>query len=55
MPYETEKLEFKSITHDDIYKEVIAFANTDGGIMLIGINKAGETGPLLDVDDTCKK
>ena len=52
MPYETEKLEFKSITHDDIYKEVIAFANTDGGIMFIGINKAGETEPLLDIDDT---
>jgi ATP-dependent DNA helicase RecG len=52
MPYETEKLEFKAIAHDDIYKEVIAFANTDGGTLLIGINKAGKATPLLDVDDT---
>ena len=52
MPHETEKLEFKSITHDEIYKEVIAFANTDGGTVFIGINKAGDVEPLLDVDDT---
>jgi len=52
MFHETEKLEFKSIATDDIYKEVIAFANTDGGTLLIGINKAGEAAPLLDVDDT---
>jgi ATP-dependent DNA helicase RecG len=52
MPYETEKLEFKSIATDDLYKEVIAFANTDGGTLIVGINKAGEAAPLLDVDDT---
>ena len=52
MPYETEKLEFKSIAQDDIYKEVIAFANTDGGTLLIGINKSGEIEALVDIDDT---
>jgi ATP-dependent DNA helicase RecG len=52
MSYETEKLEFKEILADDIYKEVVAFANTDGGTLLIGINKAGEVVPLTDVDDT---
>ena len=52
MPYETERLEFKEIATDDIYKEVIAFANTDGGTLLIGVNDAGEAAPLLDVDDT---
>jgi len=52
MPHETEKLEFKSIATDDIYKEVVAFANTDGGTLLIGINETGETAPLADVDDT---
>jgi len=52
MSNETEKLEFKLIAADGIYKEVVAFANTNGGTLLIGINKEGETAPLLDVDDT---
>jgi ATP-dependent DNA helicase RecG len=52
MYYENERLEFKSVATDDIYKEVIAFANTDGGTLIIGINKAGEAAPILDADDT---
>jgi ATP-dependent DNA helicase RecG len=52
MGYETENMEFKSIATDDLYKEVIAFANTGGGTILVGINKSGETTPLFDVDDT---
>ena len=32
MPHETENLEFKAIATDDIYKEVIAFANADGDV-----------------------
>jgi len=51
MIYETEKLEFKRVATNEIYKEVIAFANTDGGILLIGINDDGEVSELLDVDD----
>jgi len=52
MAYETEKIEFKSNALGDIYKEIIAFANTDGGALHIGINDSGEAAPLLDVDDT---
>jgi len=48
---ETEKLEFKSIATSQIYKEVIAFANTEGGTLLIGINDDGEPNELLNVDD----
>lgn len=29
--YESERIEYKSQMIDDIYKEVIAFANIDGG------------------------
>jgi len=52
MAYETEKLEFKSVATNAIYKEVIAFANTDGGILIIGINDEGEVESLVDIDDT---
>jgi len=52
MAYETEKIEFKSNILGDIYKEVIAFANTDGGTLHIGINNDGDATPLRDVDDT---
>ena len=30
MQYESERIEYKFQMIDDIYKEVIAFANTDG-------------------------
>ena len=52
MLYETEKLEFKQISKDDIYKTIIAFANTDGGTLLIGISDDGEVMPLSDMDQT---
>jgi ATP-dependent DNA helicase RecG len=52
MAYETEKIEFKSNILGDIYKEIIAFANTDGGTLYIGINNDGEVTQLFDVDDT---
>ena len=52
MSHETERLEFKMIATDDLYKEVIAFANTDGGTILLGIDNAGEITPLADVDNT---
>ena len=51
MTYENEKIEFKSNILGDIYKEVIAFANTDGGTVYIGINDDGEIAPPHDVDD----
>ena len=52
MIYETENVECKSIVTDDIYKEVIAFANTDGGIIYVGVNNWGEITPLEDMDDS---
>ena len=33
MTFETEKTEFISWFTEKIYKEVVAFANTDGGIV----------------------
>jgi len=50
MQLETEKIEFKEIATDSIIKTVIAFANTSGGDILVGINDAGQTTPLADVD-----
>lgn len=50
MNHETENIEFKSQFTEDIYKEVIAFANTDGGIVYIGIDNNGNAVGLTDVD-----
>ena len=55
MIFETENIEFKSKLTDDIYKEVIAFANTDGGIVYIGIDNNGNAVGLEDVDETFLK
>lgn len=50
MNFETENIEFKSQFTEEIYKEVIAFANTDGGIVYIGIDNDGNAVGLEDVD-----
>ena len=38
MLIETEGIEFKEKFTEDIYKEVIAFANTGGGSIYVGID-----------------
>ena len=51
MKFESENMKFKRQLTDDIYKEVVAFANTDGGVFLIcSIQRIGsgqETGQAL--------
>lgn len=51
MNFETENIEFKSQFTEEIYKEVIAFANTDGGIVYVGIDNNGNVIGLADVDN----
>ena len=51
MNFETENIEFKSQFTEEIYKEVIAFANTDGGIVYVGIDNDGNAVGLTDVDN----
>lgn len=52
MQYESERIEYKSQLIDDIYKEVIAFANTDGGVIYIGIDDKGNLTGIDNVDET---
>lgn len=53
MPYqESETVELKSVVVDDIKKEIIAFANSDGGTLYIGIRDDGEVVGLDDPDGT---
>ena len=51
MNFETENVEFKSQFTEEIYKEVIAFANTDGGVIYVGIDNDGNIVGLSDVDN----
>lgn len=51
MIFETENIEFKSCITDDIYKEIIAFANTDGGIVYIGIDDNGNVVGIDNIDE----
>jgi len=48
--FETEKIEFKSQFTEEIYKEVIAFVNTDGGVIYVGMDNQGHVVGLTDVD-----
>lgn len=40
------QLEFKESIDKSLVKEVCAFANTDGGILLIGVTDTGKIKPL---------
>ncbi len=51
MAFETENIEFKSQFTEDLYKEVIAFANTDGGVIYIGIDNHGNAVGIDNVDE----
>lgn len=52
MQYESERIEYKSQMIDDIYKEVIAFANTEGGVIYLGIDDQGNLVGIDNVDET---
>lgn len=52
MILESENIEFKAKLTDEIYKEVIAFANTDGGVIYIGVDDNGNVVGIDNVDDT---
>lgn len=48
---ENEKVELKEIYVDDIRKEVIAFANTEGGTIYIGVQDDGTVKGLMNIDE----
>ena len=52
MNSENERIEYKREYAEDIAKEVIAFANTDGGEIYVGVNDDGTPAPLANTDDT---
>lgn len=53
MPYqESENVELKLTVVDDIKKEIIAFANSDGGTLYIGVRDDGEVVGVNDPDGT---
>ena len=52
MQYKSERIEYTSQMLEDLYKEVIAFANTDGGVIYIGIDNEGNLTGIDDVDET---
>ena len=48
--YESESVELKGIYTPDLKKEILAFANTNGGTIYIGVQDNGETTGLDDAD-----
>ncbi len=55
MNYESENTEFKSQFTDEIYKEVVAFANTGGGDIYVGVDDNGNAVGLANIDDTVNR
>ena len=56
MPFrESETVELKAIITDDIKKELIAFANCEGGKLYVGVADNGDVIGLSDPDNTALK
>lgn len=51
--FESEVVELKREYIEDIKREVMAFANTDGGKIYIGVDNNGEVVGLANADDIC--
>ena len=51
MRSENEKTEFKRQFTNEIYKEVIAFANTEGGCIYVGVDDEGNAVGMENVDE----
>ena len=49
---ESERIELKKIVVDEIKKEIIAFANCDGGVVYIGIEDNGTVVGIDNIDET---
>lgn len=47
---ESELVELKEVYVDDIRKEIIAFANTNGGTLYVGVRDNGEVVGIEDID-----
>lgn len=52
---ENETTEFKEIVVDNIKKEIIAFANTNGGKLYVGVTDAGEIAGVDSPDKTIQQ
>ena len=52
---ESEKVELKAKYSDTICKEIVAFLNTDGGQILIGVDDNGNVVGVENIDETLKK
>ena len=51
MLVESEKVEFKRLAIDELYKTVIAFANSNGGKLLIGVDDTGKAVGIENIDE----
>ena len=49
---ENERIEFKSQRSETVYKEIIAFVNTEGGVLYLGVDNLGNPIGIEDIDDT---
>ena len=52
---ETEKMELKRKLSDTLQKEIVAFLNTDGGTVLIGVSDDGSVCGVEDLDGSLRK
>ena len=55
MYVESEQLELKERLSDSVCKEIVAFLNTKGGKLIIGVDDKGEVVGIQNIDETARK
>ena len=53
--FESETVEFKEKVNETLPKEIVAFLNTDGGSIYIGVKDDGSIIGVSNVDESLKK
>lgn len=52
---ENDKLEYKEKVLNSLPKEIVSFLNSEGGTILIGVNKKNDLVGIINIDDTMRE
>lgn len=52
---ENDKLEYKEKVSNSLPKEIVSFLNSEGGTILIGVNKKNDLVGIINIDETMRE
>ena len=52
---ESDKLEYKEKVSNSLPKEIVSFLNSEGGTILIGVNKKNDLVGIINIEETMQE